>query len=162
MTTQLIPGEKPRAYTGIERDQHAAEIVKTLLSQHTHTCQVGTVQETGLGETAATVVVGEAYLSMQPDPVKAKIAAEAFRILRPSGRYGLHELALSPDTMGTEQQDASGGIGQAYSAYSTRSGRLRRAVGVRGLGSCPAAGWQWPRLGQEGPERRLVGVLHEG
>ena len=41
MTTQLIPGEKPRAYTGFERDQHAAEIVKTLLSQDTHTDQVG-------------------------------------------------------------------------------------------------------------------------
>lgn len=104
-TTRLILEEKPREYTGIERDRWAADIVGTLLTEEEYTCQVGTAQETGLADAVATVVVGEAFLSMQPDPVKEKILAEAFRILRPGGRYGLHELALSPDTLGAREQD---------------------------------------------------------
>jgi hypothetical protein len=42
-------------------------------------------------------VYGEAMLSMQPPAAKAKIVSEAARLLKPGGRYGIHELCLIPD-----------------------------------------------------------------
>lgn len=36
---------------------------------------------------------------MQTPSVKAKIIAEAWRILRPGGKYGIHELCLVPDNV---------------------------------------------------------------
>lgn len=36
-------------------------------------------------------------LSMQPSTTKERIIAEAARLLRPGGRYGIHELCLVPD-----------------------------------------------------------------
>ena len=38
-------------------------------------------------------------LSMQPSTAKANIIAEAARLLRPGGRYGIHELCLVPDDL---------------------------------------------------------------
>ncbi|MGD9637221.1 MAG: SAM-dependent methyltransferase, partial [Pirellulales bacterium] len=43
------------------------------------------------------VVYGEAMLSMQPPGSKARIVDEAARLLKPGGRYGIHELCLVPD-----------------------------------------------------------------
>ena len=45
----------------------------------------------------ADVVVGEAMLTMQGDKGKAAIVAEAARVLRPGGRYAIHELGVTPD-----------------------------------------------------------------
>jgi hypothetical protein len=41
---------------------------------------------------------------MQTAEHKRLIAAEAFRLLRSRGRYGIHELAVVPDDMPLEQQ----------------------------------------------------------
>lgn len=104
-TTRLILERRPQSYTGIERDADAAGVVNALLSDPQHTCRVATAQETGLDDSSATVVLGEAFLTMQPEPVKQKIVTEALRVLQPGGRYGLHELALRPDSLGAVQQD---------------------------------------------------------
>lgn len=103
-TTRLITARRPVAYTGIERDTKAAAIVQDLLTGPEHECQVGTAQETGLDEASATVVVGEAFLTMQPDSAKRAMVAEAYRVLVPGGRYGMHELALRPDDLDEEAQ----------------------------------------------------------
>jgi SAM-dependent methyltransferase len=50
-----------------------------------------------LADGSASLVVGEAMLSMQPESLKASIIAEARRVLRPGGRYAIHELAVTPD-----------------------------------------------------------------
>jgi len=47
----------------------------------------------------ASVVIGEAVLSLQTTEHKRLIAAEAFRLLRPGGHYGIHELAVVPDDL---------------------------------------------------------------
>jgi hypothetical protein len=47
----------------------------------------------------ADVVGGEAVLTMQTDKAKAAIVAQAARLLRPGGRYAIHELALTPDEL---------------------------------------------------------------
>ncbi len=52
-----------------------------------------------LPEASASVVVGEAMLSMQPAWKKRAIIAEARRLLRPDGRYLIHELGIQPDNI---------------------------------------------------------------
>ena len=41
-------------------------------------------------------------LTMQGDAAKHAIVAEVSRVLRPHGRYAIHELALTPDTVSEE------------------------------------------------------------
>ena len=64
----------------------------------------GDASATGLADESADVAIGEAMLTMQSDRSKAAIVAEAFRVLRPGGRYAIHELALSPDTLPDEDK----------------------------------------------------------
>jgi hypothetical protein len=47
-------------------------------------------------------VYGEAMLSMQGPEQKRRIVQEAFRLLRPEGRYGIHELCAVPDSIPTD------------------------------------------------------------
>jgi hypothetical protein len=43
---------------------------------------------------------------MQPATTKSRIIAEAARLLRPGGRYGIHELCLTPDDVDESVRDA--------------------------------------------------------
>lgn len=104
-TTRLILERRPAGYVGVERDPRAAAVVTELLDDPAHTCRTADAQATGLADGSATVVVGEAYLSMLPEQAKRRIVAEAFRILAPGGRFGLHELAVLPDGASTAEQD---------------------------------------------------------
>ena len=74
--------------------------------------KVADAASTGLPSGSTDVVVGEAMLSMQGQPGKEAIVAEAVRLLRPGGRYAIHELALTPDTVPDATKAA---IGQALS-----------------------------------------------
>lgn len=96
-TTELILPEDPASYVGIERDEAAASIIDQLLSGTNQHCKIGSAQNTGLNDESASVVFGEAFLTMQPADQKQKIVDEVFRILEPGGRYGIHELSLEPD-----------------------------------------------------------------
>ena len=49
---------------------------------------------------------GEAMLSINTQEHKQRIVANAFRILRLGGRYGIHELCVVPDDMPREQKQA--------------------------------------------------------
>jgi hypothetical protein len=49
--------------------------------------------------------MGEAMLTMQGRNQKVAIIAEAARLLRPGGRYGIHELCLVPDELSREKRD---------------------------------------------------------
>lgn len=55
--------------------------------------------ETGLDGESADLVIGEAMLTMQGEKTKNAIVAEAARILRPGGRYAIHELGLVPEDL---------------------------------------------------------------
>ena len=83
---------------------------------------------TALPDACADVVIGEAMLSMQGDRGKDAVIAEAVRLLRPGGRYAVHELALGPDAV----PDAVG--------TEVRKG-LARAIRVNAR-PLPVAGWQ--------------------
>lgn len=106
-TARLALQSKPATYTAVERDAAAASQVQRLLeAQHTGVdvrVITGLAQETGLPDSSATVVYGEAMLTMQTETRKRLIVREAFRLLRPGGRYGIHELGISPGDLSEEE-----------------------------------------------------------
>jgi len=103
-TAKLILRHHPAGYTGIERDEIAAARVNDLDDNFRYRCVVATAQNTGLSDNSAHVVVGEAFLTMHSEEDKQKILHEAFRILRPGGRLGIHELSLRPASLDPETQ----------------------------------------------------------
>lgn len=100
-TAKEILHRGPNSYTGVEFDQNAAEVVRSVVGAQ-GTVVRGEASATGLAEGSADVVVGEAMLTMQTDTHKAEIAREAFRVLRPGGRYAIHEMALQPEGVAEE------------------------------------------------------------
>ena len=89
----------PSSYTAVERDEAAAETVSSYLSGSTQKCVVGSASETGLSGESATVVYGEAMLTMQTEDVKRSIVREAHRLLKHGGRYGVHEMCLINESL---------------------------------------------------------------
>ncbi len=92
VTARLALSRQPMAYTAVERDATAAAEVQHYLKGPQQSCLIGTAEQTGLPDQSGTVVYGEAMLTMQGAEQKARIVAEAFRLLKPGGRYGIHEL----------------------------------------------------------------------
>lgn len=106
ITARLTLARKPRSYTAIERDSVAANSVEHYLLGDKQQCIIGTAESTGQPNECATIVYGEAMLSMQPANTKSRIVGEAARLLRPGGRYGIHELCLVPDDVNDSIRDA--------------------------------------------------------
>src|ERR1700722_19736740 len=98
-TARLALDKKPASYTAVERDKDAAAVVERLLHGPERRCVVGLAEDTGLPHASATVVYGEAMLSMQSPEQKSRIVREAYRLLKPGGRYGIHELCLIPNDL---------------------------------------------------------------
>ena len=86
----------PGSYTAIDRDPQAARRVAAIVGDR-GVCRRGEAADTGLDDGCADAVIGEAMLTMQGDKGKAAIVAEAARVLRPGGRYAIHELGVTPD-----------------------------------------------------------------
>lgn len=106
VTARRTLDRNPRTYTAIERDRDAARTVEGYLSGEGQRCILGSAEVTGLPDAAASVVYGEAMLSMQPATTKSRIVGEAARLLRPGGRYGIHELCLVPDDVSESIRDS--------------------------------------------------------
>jgi cyclopropane fatty-acyl-phospholipid synthase-like methyltransferase len=105
VTARMMLQRRPQRYTGVERDASARQwTARQLPTEPNISVIAGTADRTGLPSASASVVVGEAMLSMNTATHKRLIAAEAFRLLRRGGRYGIHELAIVPDGMPPEQQ----------------------------------------------------------
>ncbi len=107
MTAQKTVAKHPASYTAIERDCVAAEQVKQAIGANkNYKCLIASAEECGLDDEQATVVYGEAMLTMQTEANKRKIISEAHRILKDGGRYGVHEIALQPaDISETKRQE---------------------------------------------------------
>ncbi len=100
-TAAAIVERGPASYVGVEADPAAAEWTATAIAGGGRVV-VSDAQATGLATGSADVVIGEAMLTMQSDRGKKEITDEARRVLRPGGRYAIHELALHPDTLPDE------------------------------------------------------------
>lgn len=96
---------RPRSYVGVDDTATTTETVRAIVSPVGGTVVVADAAATGLPGASADVVVGEAMLTMQSDKAKREIVSEAFRVLRPGGRYAIHELGLAPDTMPQDTKD---------------------------------------------------------
>lgn len=102
-TATEILTRHPRSYVGVEKDDDAARLTAKVVGQ------IGTVVQadaaaTGQGDACADVVIGEAMLTMQSERAKKAIVAEAARLLRPGGRYAIHELGLHPDELDPDRK----------------------------------------------------------
>jgi len=106
VTMQLALERQPASYTCVERDEGAANIVRRKLRAHGAQCQVGHAEDTGLPAGSATVVYAEAMLTMQTQTSKERIVREVHRLLQPGGRYGIHELSLTPDHLNEDEANA--------------------------------------------------------
>lgn len=102
VTARLTLSKSPASYTGVERDPAAAAQVEGYLHGPSQRCVLGRGEETGLADESASVLYGEALLTMQTQKSKEHIVAEAYRVLRPGGRYGIHEIAITPETIDAE------------------------------------------------------------
>ncbi len=101
-TAMLIVARRPRTYTGVERDRDAARTAeRTLVGAGYQPVRVlhGDAAAVPLDDRSASIVIGEAMLSMQTAANKRAIMAQAYRLLRSGGRYLIHELAVEGDNI---------------------------------------------------------------
>ena len=108
VTAQEILARRPQSYRGVERNEEAAAMARDSVGERGEIV-VGNAESTGLSDGSASVVIGEAMLTMQSLFHKEAIVKEAMRLLRPGGRYGVHEIAVvgSGDPKEMEKEIAS-------------------------------------------------------
>ena len=114
-TAKALLKRKPRQYIGVERDADAVRWARARLpvSQSVDVIEA-TADATGLPDASADVALGEAILSLAPPAQKRAMVQEAYRVLRPGGRYGIHELLLVPDDLAeTERRRIAADLSQA-------------------------------------------------
>lgn len=130
MTARETLARGPASYIAVERDEAAATSASQWMTGSHASIRRGVAEQTGLPDASATVVYGEAMLTMQPPETKRKIVEEAFRVLTPGGRYGIHELSLLPDDLPANQR-----------------GEIMRALGssIR-VGARPLTHHEWREL----------------
>jgi hypothetical protein len=134
VTTEIALAAGPRSYTGIERGEAEAARARAMFSGPGQACHVAPVAETGLADASVSVLYGEALLTLEPASAKVRTVAEARRLLRPGGRYGIHELLLTPDGLPEAVKDDIG----------------RELTSVLKVGARPLTVSEWRRLLDEG------------
>jgi len=103
-TAGITLGKNPKSYTGVELNEEAVGILKNRLKGKDFRIIIGNAAESTLESNSVDKVYGEAMLTMHADHRKAEIIREAYRILKPGGFYGIHELGLIPDDMPAEKK----------------------------------------------------------
>ncbi|MBP7861795.1 class I SAM-dependent methyltransferase [bacterium] len=105
ITARHIIKLHPKTYTGVERDENAARWTQVHLPKSDRIqIVIGTADKTNLSANCCSVLFGEAMLSMSSQKQKEGIVDEAFRLLKPGGVYGIHELCIVPDNAAEEME----------------------------------------------------------
>ncbi|MCP3795118.1 class I SAM-dependent methyltransferase [Paenibacillus sp. CH40] len=95
ITAQITLRLNPRRYIAIEQNEKAASIVKTYASGANREVIIADAEQVPLPDASATVVYGEAMLTMHTRAKKAQIISEARRLLKAGGKYAIHEMCLA-------------------------------------------------------------------
>lgn len=90
--------QEPKSYTGIELNEEASNSLRKSIHGSGRKIVQANAANTPLENGAVSKVYGEAMLTMQSDKTKTAIIAEAHRILKKGGRYGIHEMGLAEQT----------------------------------------------------------------
>lgn len=101
LTARLLVEQQPSSYVGIEDDPNAAQLTSDVLAGRGDVINTN-AKQTSLESSSKDLALGEAMLTMQTDKSKDEIVSEVVRVLRPGGRYAIHELALVPDEINEE------------------------------------------------------------
>jgi hypothetical protein len=144
-TASLALAAHPASYVGIERAEAEAARARRALHGRAQRCLVAPTHRTGLENGCASVLYGEALLTLEPASRKVDIVSEAARLLRPGGRYGVHELLLTPDGLSeaakSEIQTALTKVLRVGARPLTRTEWQRLLAGggfqVRAVETCP-------------------------
>lgn len=97
-----VLAKQPKNYTGVELNEEAAAGLRKKINGPGRQIIIGDASKTPLPGESATKVYGEAMLTMHVDKRKSEIIREAYRLLKPGGYYGIHELGLAPDSISEE------------------------------------------------------------
>lgn len=100
VTAKMTLSRNPHSYTAVERDEKAARKIVKILECSSNRCVLGTAEDTSLPSETFTKAYGEAMLTIQGAPAKTRILQEVRRVLKPGGKYGIHELCIVPDESG--------------------------------------------------------------
>lgn len=101
-TANIACGYRPKSYTGVDLNEEAAAIARKRIKYDKAKIINANAAQSTLPDAYANKVYGEAMLTMQPLEQKKAIIAEAFRILKSGGYYGIHELGIAPDSVSEE------------------------------------------------------------
>ncbi len=105
ITAQMTLQHNPWSYTAIEQDEEAASSVRNYVKGDRRHCIVANAEQTSLPDQSATIVYGEAMLTMQAPAQKRRIISEAKRVLQPGGKYAIHEMCLFPDNLDEQTKE---------------------------------------------------------
>ncbi len=106
-TAEILLQASPAGYQGVDPNPEGREQVAKVLEGHPQAQYVvADASDTGLPGASADLVVGEAMLTMQSPKDKQAVIAEAARLLKPGGRYAIHELAFRSDRSEAELEQA--------------------------------------------------------
>lgn len=92
----LVLDHRPAEYVGVDADPQAAAWIDKLVSAKGRAV-AAEAAASGLPDGCADVLLAEGVLTIQSEQGKADIIAEGFRLLKPGGRYLLHELSIKDD-----------------------------------------------------------------
>lgn len=92
----LVLDHHPAGYVGVDADPLAAAWIDKLVSAQGRAV-AAEAAASGLPDGSADVVLAEGVLTIQSERGKADIIAEGHRLLKPGGRYLLHELSVKDD-----------------------------------------------------------------
>lgn len=102
ITAEMTLAREPKSYTAVEINREAGRLFMDRLGSKDVKQVIADAAATDLPDGYADKVYGEAMLTMLPLERKKAVAAEAYRILRPGGLYGIHEVGLYPDGLPEE------------------------------------------------------------
>jgi SAM-dependent methyltransferase len=102
-TAALVLDHAPAGYIGVDADPQAARLIDRIVSRKGRAI-AAQAAVSGLPDQSADVVLAEGVLTIRSEQGKEDIVAEGVRLLRPGGRYVLHELALRTEAAAAGSQ----------------------------------------------------------